>query len=299
MADYAVLARDCGAQDHRRLLRHDAGAPRGDARGAGDDAAGPGARPRHHRRAARAASPPPPTASAATRPGASAGAGGAEPRLTRRASPRMYPALVSLLPAASPSARPSSWCGAPARHRGRPRGEHPARGPPGHRLRASPWSSAGRSPLVAAASRASPRSSPCGALPRRPRYRGAGAELRHAVMARAVAAAAHGAFFGLAILLGTSIVPPGGAGWRWRSSSAGSTSPTSSACPRHCRRQRLRLARGLRHGRRDRLRRLRRPSPSSPRTRRGRPMPEQLRGAARRSAQRRRSSPPTPSSRCT
>ena len=53
MADYAVLARDCGAHDHRRLLRHHARASRGDARGAGGDAARPGARPRDDRGPAR------------------------------------------------------------------------------------------------------------------------------------------------------------------------------------------------------------------------------------------------------
>ena len=35
MAEYAVLARDAGVQDHRRLLRHDARASEGHARGAG------------------------------------------------------------------------------------------------------------------------------------------------------------------------------------------------------------------------------------------------------------------------
>ena len=49
MADYARLARDCGAHDHRRLLRHHARAPADDARGAGGARTRPAPDARDHR----------------------------------------------------------------------------------------------------------------------------------------------------------------------------------------------------------------------------------------------------------
>ena len=78
------------------------------------------------------------------------------------------------------------------------------------------------------------------------------------MIGRAVAAAAHGCFFGLAILLAASIAPPGRQGMALAIVVGGINVANIVGVPLGTAdRQRLRLAGGLRHGRRDRLRRLR------------------------------------------
>ena len=94
MAEYAVLARDCGRDDHRRLLRHHARASARHARGAGDAAAraAPDAGDRSPRRWAR--SPRPRTAPATTRPPRVSAAAAARLKRRRRGSAlpaRRYP----------------------------------------------------------------------------------------------------------------------------------------------------------------------------------------------------------------
>ena len=70
------------------------------------------------------------------------------------------------------------------------------------------------------------------------------------MIGRAVAAAAHGCFFGLAILIAASIAPPGRQGMALAIVVGGINVANILGVPaRHRHRQRLRLAGGLRHGR--------------------------------------------------
>ena len=86
MAEYAVLARDAGRADHRRLLRHHAGASARDARGAGNAARRARARRWRISRPIWAGSPRPRTGRAIPRAirSASGAAGGADEILAAR-----------------------------------------------------------------------------------------------------------------------------------------------------------------------------------------------------------------------